>query len=92
MRLSVPRRAAPSGRGGAGWCSPLRSGCRIVADARRTGEPVLGTVLVTGAAGWAFGLLYERSGSLAASMLAHLAINEAGALAALAVQRTGRTG
>jgi uncharacterized protein len=64
-------------------------GLSHVPDARRTGEPVLGTVLVTGAAGWAFGLLYERSGSLAASMLAHLAINEAGALAALAVQRTG---
>jgi membrane protease YdiL (CAAX protease family) len=56
-------------------------------DARSTGEPVLGTVLVTGAAGWMFGWLYARSGSLAASMLAHLAINEAGAVAALAVQR-----
>jgi membrane protease YdiL (CAAX protease family) len=56
-------------------------------DARRPGEPVLGTVLVTGAAGWAFGWLYARSGSLAAPMLAHLAINEAGAVAALAVQR-----
>jgi membrane protease YdiL (CAAX protease family) len=70
----------------AGAARPATSG----SDARRTGEPVLGTVLVTGAAGWAFGLLYERSGSLAASMLAHLAINEAGALAAFAVQRTGR--
>ena len=38
---------------------------------------------------WAgyFALLRERSGSLAAPMLAHLAINEAGAIAALAVQR-----
>jgi membrane protease YdiL (CAAX protease family) len=62
-------------------------GLSHVSDARRTGEPVLGTVLVTGAAGWAFGWLYARSGSLAASMLAHLAINEAGAVAALAVQR-----
>jgi uncharacterized protein len=51
---------------------------------------VLGTVLATGAAGWAFGWLYARSGSLAAPMLAHLAINEAGAAAALAVQRTRR--
>jgi membrane protease YdiL (CAAX protease family) len=34
-----------------------------------------------------FGWLYERSGSLIAPMLAHLAINEAGAVAALAVQR-----
>jgi membrane protease YdiL (CAAX protease family) len=62
-------------------------GLSHVADARRAGEPVLGTVLVTGAAGWAFGWLYARSGSLAAPMLAHLAINEAGAVAALAVQR-----
>jgi membrane protease YdiL (CAAX protease family) len=61
-------------------------GLSHVDDARRTGEPVLGTVLVTGAAGWVLGWLYARSGSLAASMLAHLAINEAGALAAFAVQ------
>jgi membrane protease YdiL (CAAX protease family) len=62
-------------------------GLSHVADARRAGQSVLGTVLVTGAAGWAFGWLYSRSGSLAAPMLAHLAINEAGAVAALAVQR-----
>ena len=62
-------------------------GLSHVADARFTGEPVLGTVLVTGAAGWVFGLQYDRSGSLAAPMLAHLAINEAGAVAALLVQR-----
>jgi len=43
-------------------------------------------VVVTGAAGWVFGALAERSGSLAAPMLTHLAINEAGALAALRVQ------
>ncbi|MDT5069764.1 MAG: protease family protein [Mycobacterium sp.] len=65
-------------------------GLSHVADARRAGEPVLGTVLMTGVAGWAFGWLYARSGSLAASMLAHLAINEAGAVAALAVQRAAR--
>jgi hypothetical protein len=35
-----------------------------------------------------FGRLYEHSGSLIAPMLAHLAVNEAGALAALAVQMT----
>jgi membrane protease YdiL (CAAX protease family) len=69
----------------AGAARPATSG----PDARRTGEPVLGTVLVTGAAGWAFGWLYARSGSLAAPMLAHLAINEAGAVAALAVRRKG---
>jgi membrane protease YdiL (CAAX protease family) len=59
-----------------------------IADARGTGEPVVPTVLVTGLAGWAFGWLYERSGSLTAPMLAHLAINEAGAVAALAVQNS----
>ena len=44
-------------------------------------------MLVTGIAGWLFALLHERSGSLAAPMLAHLAINEAGAIAAVGVQR-----
>ena len=61
-------------------------GLSHIADARATGEPVIGTVVVTGVAGWLFARLYERSGSLAAPMLAHLAINEAGAVAALAVQ------
>lgn len=59
-----------------------------ITDARRMGEPVLGTVLATAAAGWLFGWLSERSGSLAASMLAHLAINEVGAVAAIAVQHS----
>jgi membrane protease YdiL (CAAX protease family) len=58
-----------------------------VPDARAAGEPVLGTVLVTGVAGWCFGWLYDRTGSLAAPMLAHLAINEAGAVAAVLVRR-----
>ena len=53
-----------------------------IADARSTGAPVIGTVLVTGTAGWLFGSLRESSGSLAAPVLAHLAINEAGAIAA----------
>ena len=61
-------------------------GLSHVPDARATGEPVLGTVLVTGAAGWVFGRLAEVSGSLVAPMFTHLAINEAGALAALKVQ------
>ena len=60
-----------------------------IPDARKEGESILGTVLVTGLAGWAFGWLAERSGSLLAPMLAHLAINEAGAVAALAVNRKG---
>jgi membrane protease YdiL (CAAX protease family) len=61
-------------------------GLSHIADARSTGEPVIGTVLVTGAAGWMFGWLRDRSGSLAAPMLAHMATNEAGAVAALVVQ------
>jgi len=61
-------------------------GLSHIPDARATGEPVVGTVLATGAAGWVFGWLAERSGSLLAPMLAHLAINEAGAVAALRVQ------
>ncbi|WP_326545149.1 CPBP family intramembrane glutamic endopeptidase [Mycolicibacterium sp. ND9-15] len=58
-----------------------------IMDARLTRNPVLGTVLFTGVAGWAFGWLHARSGSLLAPMLAHLAANEAAALAALTVQR-----
>jgi membrane protease YdiL (CAAX protease family) len=84
--------AVADGAFGPRWGRLVQSatfGLSHVADARRTGEPVLGTVLATGAAGWAFGCLYARSGSLAAPMLAHLAINEAGAVAALAVRRKG---
>lgn len=62
-------------------------GLTHIPDARSTGEPVLGTVALTAAAGWFFGLLAERSGSLAAPMLAHLAINESGAVAALIARR-----
>nr|WP_090280064.1 CPBP family intramembrane glutamic endopeptidase [Mycolicibacterium komanii]CRL76151.1 abortive infection protein [Mycolicibacterium komanii] len=58
-----------------------------IMDARITRNPVLGTVLFTGVAGWMFGWLHARSGSLIAPMLAHLAANEAAALAALTVQR-----
>ncbi len=58
-----------------------------IADARAAGEPVLPIVVVTGAAGWLFGWLADRSGSLAAPMLTHLAINETAAAAALIVGR-----
>jgi membrane protease YdiL (CAAX protease family) len=59
-------------------------------DARVTGQPVIGTVLATGVAGWFFGWLHARSRSLAAPMLVHLAVNEAAALAALGVQRRAK--
>ena len=62
-------------------------GLSHIADARATGEPVLPTVLATGTAGWFFGWLANRSGSLLAPMLAHLAINASGAGAALILQR-----
>lgn len=60
-------------------------GLSHIPDAIETGEPVVGTVLATGLAGWVFAVMAERTGSLAAPMLAHLAVNEAGAVAALAV-------
>lgn len=67
-------------------------GLSHIADARSSHAPVAPTVLVTGLAGWLFAWLYERSGSLIAPMLTHLAINESGAIAALAVQnRRART-
>lgn len=75
------------GAGGGRLLQALTFGLTHIADARGTGESVPGTVAITGLAGWFFGLLAERSGSLAAPMLAHLAINEAGAVGALAVRR-----
>ena len=92
----VPRGARPRRRGrlrAAVGPAGAVGGVRAVACRRRPPDrasPCSGTVLVTGAAGWAFGRLYERSGSLAAPMLAHLAINEAGALAALGRAADGR--
>jgi uncharacterized SCP-like protein/CAAX prenyl protease-like protein len=77
------------------WGRILQSaafGLSHVADARGAGETVVGTVAVTGVAGWVFGWLYDRSDSLVAPMLAHLAVNEAGAVAALVVQRLGDWG
>jgi uncharacterized protein len=65
-------------------------GLSHIADARAAGEPVLPTVLATGGAGWIFGWLAEHSGSLSAPMLAHLAINESAAAAALTIQRRSR--
>jgi len=65
-------------------------GLSHIADARATGEPVLPTVLATGGAGWIFGWLAQHSSSLSAPMLAHLAINESAAVAALTIQRRSR--
>ena len=62
-------------------------GLSHIADARVAGEPAAATVLATGVAGWLVGWLADRSGSLAAPLIAHLAINEAGAVAAVIVQR-----
>jgi uncharacterized protein len=78
------------GRTGGRLLQSTSFGLCHIADARATGEPVIGTVLVTGIGGWLFGWLADRSGSLAAPMLAHLAINEAAAVAALTVQRRAR--
>ncbi|MGO9510252.1 MAG: lysostaphin resistance A-like protein [Mycobacterium sp.] len=75
------------GRSGGRLLQAGAFGLSHIADARATGEPVLPVVLVTGLAGWVFGWLADRSGSLAAPVLTHLAINEAGAVAALAVRR-----
>ncbi len=78
------------GRRGARALQAIAFGLSHVVDARSAGEPVLPTVLATGAAGWVFGWLAERSGSLAAPMLVHLAINEIGAIGALTVRRQRR--
>lgn len=61
-----------------------------IVDARVTAQPVIGTVLTTGVAGWFFGWLHARSGSVAAPILVHLAVNETAGLAALAVHRRAR--
>jgi membrane protease YdiL (CAAX protease family) len=78
--------SAAFGRRGGQLLQAGAFGLSHIADARAMGEPVVGTVLVTGLAGWVFGWLADRSGSLAAPMLAHLAINEAGAIAVLAAK------
>ncbi|WP_083452847.1 CPBP family intramembrane glutamic endopeptidase [Mycolicibacterium goodii] len=66
-------------------------GISHIPDARAAGEPVVGTVLVTGVAGWLLDWLMRRSSSLAAPLLVHLALNETGALCAV-LSRRGRGG
>jgi membrane protease YdiL (CAAX protease family) len=75
------------GDGGGRLVQAAAFGLSHIADAHARGEPVAPTVLATGMAGWVFGWLAEYSGSLAAPMLAHLAINETAAAAALILQR-----
>ncbi|HTX96198.1 MAG TPA: CPBP family intramembrane glutamic endopeptidase [Mycobacterium sp.] len=82
--------SAAFGKRGGRLLQAIGFGLSHIPDARATGEPVLATVLVTGVGGWLFGWLADRSGSLAAPMLAHLAINEAGAIAALTLRRSGK--
>lgn len=72
------------------WFTAAVFGLSHIPDARAARDSVLGTVLVTGAAGWLFSWLHDRSGSLAAPMLGHLAVNEAGAVAVLAMSRRVR--
>ncbi|MGH3561314.1 MAG: Rv0804 family intramembrane glutamic endopeptidase, partial [Mycobacterium sp.] len=74
FRAALPAAAGAFGSTGARLLQAVTFGLSHIADARGTGEPVAPTVLVTGIAGWLFGWLADRSGSLAAPMLAHLAI------------------
>jgi membrane protease YdiL (CAAX protease family) len=71
---------------GGRWLQAVAFGLSHIADARAAREPVLPIVLVTGLAGWLFGGIADRCGSLLAPILLHLAINESGALAALVMQ------
>lgn len=81
--------SAAFGRRGGRVLQAIAFGLSHIPDARATGEPVAATVLVTGIGGWLFGWLADRTGSLAAPMLAHLAINEAGAIAVLSARSRG---
>ncbi|WP_196771284.1 CPBP family intramembrane glutamic endopeptidase [Mycobacterium intracellulare] len=81
--------SAAFGRRGGRLLQAIAFGLSHIPDARATGESVAATVLVTGIGGWLFGWLADRTGSLAAPMLAHLAINEAGAVAVLAARPRG---
>jgi membrane protease YdiL (CAAX protease family) len=78
------------GKSGGRLLQAAAFGLSHISDARATGEPVLAIVAATGIGGWLFGWIADHSRSLAAPILLHLAINETGALAALAVQRRRR--
>ncbi|HET9875923.1 MAG TPA: CPBP family intramembrane glutamic endopeptidase [Mycobacterium sp.] len=87
FRAALPTAAGAFGPAGARLLQAVTFGLSHIADARGAGAPVIPTVLVTGVAGWLLGWLADRSGSLAAPILVHLAINEAGAVAVLALRR-----
>lgn len=76
------------GRGLGAVVQAVAFGLAHIRPARAAGDSILGTVLVTGMFGWLLGWLRERSGSVAAPMLTHLALNEAGAVATLYVSRS----
>jgi membrane protease YdiL (CAAX protease family) len=61
------------------------AGALVSGDALRTGAAVVGSVLVTAAAGAAFSWLRFRSESLLAPILAHAALNSAAYVAARSV-------
>ncbi len=82
---TLARRAV--GRTGGRLVQAVMFGLWHIPDARRAGDSVVGTIVVTGSAGWVFGWLAERSGSVLAPVLAHAAVNETAAVAALALQR-----
>lgn len=89
------RAALPAATGVAGtpWARLLQAvtfGLSHIADARGAGDPVVPTVLITAVAGWLFGWLADRAGSLAAPICVHLAINEAGAVAVLTAHAARR--
>lgn len=75
------------GRGLGGVVQAVAFGLAHIRPARAAGDSILGTVLFTGMFGWLLGWLRERSGSVVAPMLTHLALNEAGAVATLYVSR-----
>ncbi|KAA0021876.1 CPBP family intramembrane glutamic endopeptidase [Antrihabitans cavernicola] len=60
-----------------------------IQPARAAGDNVIGTVVVTAAAGLVFGWLRRRTNSVIAPALAHLAINAGGAVATRVAGRGG---
>lgn len=88
FRAALATAAADAlGRPGARLLQAAAFGLSHIPDARAVGEPLTATVVATGTAGWLLGWLADRSGSLIAPILLHLAINETAAVAVLAVHR-----